>query len=97
MTASLCSRSFMPKSLRTPLQRQLQDCLITLRKSNNLTQTDVAQKLGRPQSYVAKYEGGERRLDVVEFVAVAYALGAEPSRLLAEIIRITSERPPANG
>jgi transcriptional regulator with XRE-family HTH domain len=83
----------MPKSLRSPLQRQLQDSLSALRKSKNLTQADVAQKLGRPQSYVAKYEGGERRLDVVEFIEVAYALEAEPSHLLAEIIRLSANAP----
>ena len=77
----------MSKSLRTPLQQQLQDALIKLRKSKNLTQADIALKLGRPQSFVAKYEGGERRLDVVEFVEVVHALGADPSELLAELIR----------
>jgi transcriptional regulator with XRE-family HTH domain len=63
-----------------------------LRKSKNLTQADVAQKLGRPQSFVAKYEGGERRLDVVEFVDVAQALGADPSLLLADMLRASSEK-----
>jgi transcriptional regulator with XRE-family HTH domain len=84
----------MPKSLRTPLHRQLQDFLTALRKSKSLTQADVAQKLGRPQSFVAKYEGGERRLDVVEFIEVAYALEVEPSLLLAEIIRTSKDKQP---
>ena len=80
----------MSKSLRTPLHQQLQDSLITLRKSKDLTQADVALKLGRPQSFVAKYEGGERRLDVVEFVEVANALETEPSQLLADLIRLSA-------
>jgi hypothetical protein len=42
----------------------------------------MAVKLGRPQSFVAKYEGRERRLDVAEFVGVARALGADPYKLL---------------
>ena len=84
----------MSKSLRTPLQQQLQDALVKLRKSKNLTQTDVALKLARPQSYVAKYEGGERRLDVVEFVEVAYALETDPSKLLADLIGISAENKP---
>jgi transcriptional regulator with XRE-family HTH domain len=61
-----------------------------LRKSKDLTQADVALKLGRPQSFVAKYEGGERRLDVVEFVEVANALETEPSQLLADLIRLSA-------
>ena len=77
----------MPKSLRTPRQQHLQDLLINLRKSKNFTQTEVAQRLGRPQSFVAKYEGGERRLDVIEFIEVTHALGADPCELLADLIR----------
>jgi hypothetical protein len=39
----------------------------------------VAERLGKPPSYVAKYEGGERRLDVLEFLDVAAAIGFDPS------------------
>ncbi|MBQ2760644.1 MAG: helix-turn-helix transcriptional regulator [Mailhella sp.] len=39
-----------------------------------------------PQSYVSKYESGERRLDVVEFIAVATALGEDPLELLRQVI-----------
>lgn len=58
-----------------------------LRKSKNLTQAEVAERLGRPQSFVAKYEGGERRLDVAEFIEVARALEADPCTVLAELLR----------
>ena len=77
----------MPKSLRTPRQQHLQDLLINLRKSKNFTQAEIAQRLSRPQSFVAKYEGGERRLDVIEFIEVTHALGADPCELLADLIR----------
>lgn len=76
----------MPKSLRSPRQLQLQSLLADLRKSKNLTQSEVAARLNRPQSFVAKYEGGERRLDIVEFIDVAEALGVEPCDLLAKIV-----------
>jgi transcriptional regulator with XRE-family HTH domain len=45
------------------------------RVAKNLTQADVATSLGLPQSYVSKYESGERRLDFVETVLVCEALG----------------------
>ncbi|MDE2167511.1 MAG: helix-turn-helix transcriptional regulator [Alphaproteobacteria bacterium] len=77
----------MPKSLRTPRQKQLQQLLIRVRKAKTLTQAEVAQRLGRPQSFVAKYEGGERRLDVVEFIEVAQALETDPCALLADLLR----------
>ncbi|WP_280176929.1 helix-turn-helix domain-containing protein [Roseibium aquae] len=65
------------------------------RKRSGLTQQDVADRLGKPQSYVAKVEGGERRLDVVEFVALAKAIGENPTelfdRLLAALDSIPDE------
>jgi transcriptional regulator with XRE-family HTH domain len=60
--------------------------MIAARKSAGLTQHALARRLGRPQSFVAKYEGGERRLDVVEFVAVIQAIGADPVRLLRDLV-----------
>jgi transcriptional regulator with XRE-family HTH domain len=44
----------------------------------------LAKKLGRPQSFVAKYEGGERRIDVVGFVAIARALDADPVKVFRD-------------
>lgn len=73
------------KSLRSQRHRAFCGLLIDARNRADLTQTEVAKKLGKPQSYVAKYEGGERRLDVVEFLEVAVALGADPLALLREL------------
>lgn len=56
--------------------------LVEARKKAGVTQTDLAEKLGRPQSFVAKYEGRERRLDVAEYLQIARELGADPYRLL---------------
>jgi len=39
-----------------------------------------------PQSFIAKYEGGERRIDVVEFIAIARALGADPVKLFRDYV-----------
>lgn len=58
-----------------------------MRKSKNFTQTNIAKELGRPQSFVAKYEGGERRLDVIEFIDVSRALGIDPRDVLADLIK----------
>ena len=84
----------MPQSLRTPRQKRLQALLAEVRKARKLTQTDVAGRLNRPQSFVAKYEGGERRLDVVEFVEVAEALETEPCALLARLLYPREQLPP---
>jgi len=75
----------MARSLRTPGHRALMQVLIETRKEAGLTQEDLARKLGRPQSFVAKVETGERRLDVVEFVEWFGALQAEPTVAIASI------------
>ena len=68
----------MQKSTHTKQYRAFLDWLVEARKDAGFTQQQVADKLGRPQSFVAKYEGGERRLDMVEFVKIAKILKADP-------------------
>lgn len=75
----------MQKSLRTPRQILLQSLLVEARKAKGLTQAELADALGKPQSFVAKYENGERRIDVIEFVDITAALGLAASDLLAKI------------
>jgi transcriptional regulator with XRE-family HTH domain len=55
------------------------------RKSVGLTQTELARRLKKPQSFVAKYEGGERRLDVIEFLAITRAMDVDPKTLLRKL------------
>lgn len=76
----------MTRSLHTPDYAALIRLVVEARKESGLTQQDVAAKLGKPQSYVAKVEGGERRLDVVEFIALARAIGAKPSALFDRLV-----------
>ena len=53
----------------------LQGLLRQIRKEAGLTQVGIARRLGQPQSYVSKYESGERRLDLVEIREVCQAAG----------------------
>lgn len=76
----------MPKSLRTPRQRLLLSLLIAARKEKGITQAEVAAALGKPQSFVAKYETGERRIDIVELVDIARVLGVSPTEIVAQIV-----------
>ncbi len=49
-----------------------------------MTQVQVAEKLGKPQSFVSKYERGERRLDFSEFVELADALGIDVAAFIGD-------------
>jgi len=78
----------LTKSLQLPEHRVLCGLLAVTRREAGLTQHIVAMRLKRPQSFVAKYEGGERRLDLIEFVAVAEALSADPVELLRAFLKL---------
>ena len=80
------ARQGMPKTIRSLQNQALLDVLIEIRRDAKLTQAALAERLGRPQSFIAKVENGERRLDVVEFVAVIKALGGEPHDAFARFL-----------
>lgn len=77
----------LSKSVHSPAQRAFCELLIAARRKIRLTQQEVADLLEKPQSFVAKYEGGERRIDVVEFVVIARALRINPVAFLKEFLR----------
>jgi len=64
-------------------QKKLQALLRQVRVEAGLTQEEVARRLERPQSFVSKYETGERRLDILELREVCMVLGTP----LAEFVR----------
>lgn len=65
--------------------RQAIQILKQARLRANLTQQALADRLSRPQSFVAKYERAERRIDVIEFIEIAQALKLRASALVAKI------------
>ena len=46
-----------------------------IRQKNGITQVELAQKLGVPQSFVSKYESGERQLDILELRQICQFMG----------------------
>lgn len=75
----------MQKSIFTKKQDQLRAALVHERKKAGLTQKDVARRLGVYDSYVSKYELGERRIDVVELMSLAKAIGFRASDLILSV------------
>lgn len=73
------------KSLRSPAHVRLLELLLAAREKAGLTQQQLADRLGKPQSFISKYEGGERRIDVIEFIAIADALDMDASRAIRDI------------
>jgi transcriptional regulator with XRE-family HTH domain len=68
----------MRKTLHSADYSRFLALLKAARKETGMVQQELADLLGKPQSFVAKLEGGERRIDVIEFIAIASAIGRDP-------------------
>lgn len=77
----------MPKSAFSRKHEHFRKLLADARRGAGLTQMALANKLGRPQSFVSKFERGERRLDVIEFLDVARALRVDPVQIITDLER----------
>jgi transcriptional regulator with XRE-family HTH domain len=62
--------------------KQLIDALAAIRRREGISQTDLAERLGKRQQFVSKYESGERRLDAIEVIDIGRALGIDVPALL---------------
>jgi transcriptional regulator with XRE-family HTH domain len=81
----------MVNSVHTPKYRVLLKTLVEARKSKMLSQADLAETLGRVQTFVSKYERGERRLDVIEFIEVANALELDAIKVIRKLMAVVYE------
>jgi transcriptional regulator with XRE-family HTH domain len=73
------------KSIYSAEYQQLCVLLRALRREAGLTQVEIAKRLDVPQSFVSKYETGERRLDVIELRHVAEAIGLTLETLISRL------------
>jgi transcriptional regulator with XRE-family HTH domain len=73
------------KSTHTTAYRLLRERLVAARHAAGMNQAELAASLGRPQSFIAKVEGGERRIDVVELLKIASAVNLDVAKLLTAL------------
>ena len=81
----------MDSSSKDPRYEKFRRMLAAYRRKKQVTQTQLAKRLGRPQSFVSKYENGQRRLDLVEFLDVMAALEMSPCDFIEALL--TEEDP----
>lgn len=77
------------KTLGSARHKLLVDLIVAKREAAGLTQTQLAEKLGEYQSFVARLESGQRRIDVIEFLELASKLGFDPTKAIRLIGRNT--------
>ncbi len=75
----------MGRWVSSPSYKAAVRVLIDARKAAGLTQRALAARIGRPYTTIANIERGERRIDVVEFIAIARALGMDAAKLMGHI------------
>jgi transcriptional regulator with XRE-family HTH domain len=74
------------KSIYSEKHTKLCEILTEGRKKAGLTQQELAKMIGKQQSFVAKYEGGERRLDLIELIEISNRIGLD---LLSVVKKLT--------
>lgn len=77
----------MPKSVFSDAYARVIEHLVALRKAQQVSQVELARRLGKTQQWVSFVERKERRLDVIEFYALVKALGADPEAAVVELFR----------
>lgn len=75
---------FVKKSLNKKEHKILLEQLYRLRMSSGLRQSDLADKLNAPQSFISKIESGERRIDLIELREICIALGSNLNEFITE-------------
>jgi transcriptional regulator with XRE-family HTH domain len=81
----------MPKTIFGGEHRHLVAVLVEARQASGLTQAELAARVGKDQSFVSIIERGQRRVDVLEFVALARAMNADPAQLFEGVTRRLSK------
>jgi transcriptional regulator with XRE-family HTH domain len=82
----------MTASVFSPRYRKLRQLLTEARTERGFSQSELAGRLGRPQTFVSKYERGERRLDLVEFLEIADMLKADAHEILRQVQAVGRRR-----
>lgn len=77
----------MPKSVFTDAYAAVVEYLVELRKTQGVSQVELASRLGKTQQFVSLVERRDRRLDIVEFLVWVRALGADTEKALLEVAR----------
>jgi transcriptional regulator with XRE-family HTH domain len=79
----------LAKTLRSKRYKALIGLLVARRQAAAMTQSDLAARLGKSQSFVARLESGQRRITVVEFMMLAKILRFDPYKVISTLEKQT--------
>lgn len=81
----------MKKNIYTPRKKKLCDLLREKRENAGISQVELGQKLSIPQTYVSKYERGQKRLDIFELIEICNAIGIDIKDIIDDILLFIEE------
>ena len=82
----------MRKTIHSPASQTFCSLFREERQRAHLSQERLAEKLKKPQSFVAKIEKGERRVDLIEFLTIAHAMGMDPAKFVRKLQKLSTAR-----
>ncbi|MDG1418740.1 MAG: helix-turn-helix transcriptional regulator [Maricaulis sp.] len=77
----------MTKTVSASASAEMIKILVKARMDAGVTQVQLAKMLNKPQPWVSQVENNVRRIDVIEFYAVAVAIGADPEKLIGDVVK----------
>ncbi|WP_147019166.1 helix-turn-helix domain-containing protein [Methylorubrum extorquens] len=81
----------MPPSFRSPRHQRLAELIAEYREAADLKQSDVAKRLKRHQPFVSEIESGQRRVDLIELLDLAEAIGFDPHALIDALLAMKQD------
>jgi transcriptional regulator with XRE-family HTH domain len=78
-------------TIRTKRHAKLVEALIEARRDAGIRQADLARLVGKTQTFVARFESGERRIDLVEMAALCEIYGVDPCKMFRQVLKIENE------
>lgn len=78
----------MQRTIYSSEYRYFLELMVQARMRRGITQAQLVAQLNKPQSFISKYENGERLLDVIEFIAICRALKVDPKRIFHKLLRM---------
>jgi transcriptional regulator with XRE-family HTH domain len=78
-------------SIRTQRHHRLVELLVAARKQAGIRQAELARRVGKTQTFVARFEAGQRRIDTIEFLALCEVIGLDPLKVVRKLLKVEGE------